>query len=221
MISLSGIDCSGKSTQINNLINDLKLHGLKCRYVWSRGGYTPGIEILKKIVRPNAPKDRDAKIQFSQKFISNRKRAKVFLIVSIIDLCLYYTINLRIMSVFREVICDRYIWDTLIDFKIKFPTIKFENWTIWKLTLKMMKKPDISICLYLSAEESMRRSKMKFEPFPENIEQRMTRIREYEQEMKEKRWDNIIDASASTDAVYGEIKDVIKNLYPQLSNHQT
>ena len=36
MISISGIDCCGKSTQIELLCEELKSKGRKCEVVWSR-----------------------------------------------------------------------------------------------------------------------------------------------------------------------------------------
>ena len=51
MISISGIDCCGKSTQIELLCEELKSKGQKCEVIWSRGGYTPGIQVVKGIFR--------------------------------------------------------------------------------------------------------------------------------------------------------------------------
>ena len=38
MISISGIDCCGKSTQIELLCEELKSKGQKCEVIWSLGG---------------------------------------------------------------------------------------------------------------------------------------------------------------------------------------
>ena len=46
-ISFSGIDGAGKSTQIKNLINFLGSEN--CKFHRLKFGYTPGVELLKKI----------------------------------------------------------------------------------------------------------------------------------------------------------------------------
>lgn len=51
VIIFSGLDCSGKSTQINILKNTLTKLGLKPFVFWSRGGYTPNIQSCKNIIR--------------------------------------------------------------------------------------------------------------------------------------------------------------------------
>ena len=51
MITFSGIDCSGKSTQIENVTRILNYKGQKCKVIWSRGGYTPILEFVKNIIR--------------------------------------------------------------------------------------------------------------------------------------------------------------------------
>ena len=47
IVSFSGCDGAGKSTQINQLIKSLRLNGYKVKYIWSRGGYTPTFSIAK------------------------------------------------------------------------------------------------------------------------------------------------------------------------------
>src|SRR5580698_10558635 len=51
LVVFSGVDCSGKSTQISLLINTLTERGEKPFYFWSRVGYTPGFEVLKTALR--------------------------------------------------------------------------------------------------------------------------------------------------------------------------
>ena len=51
LISISGIDGSGKSTQLNLLKKYYEKNGHKVIYLWSRGGSTPGINKLKSFLR--------------------------------------------------------------------------------------------------------------------------------------------------------------------------
>jgi len=51
IVTFSGMDGAGKTTQINKLISNLENNKKDVSYIWARGGYTPGFELLKKIIR--------------------------------------------------------------------------------------------------------------------------------------------------------------------------
>ena len=51
IVVFSGTDGSGKSTQIEMLINEFRNQGFRTKYIWARGGYTPLFSVLKKILR--------------------------------------------------------------------------------------------------------------------------------------------------------------------------
>ena len=213
MISFSGIDCSGKSTQINLLCKELEKNDIKYRVIWSRGGYTPGINFLKKIIRRNSCEmTNKEKINYSENVNKSSFKRKLLFTVGLIDLCFYYSVVLRMKEAFgTTIICDRYIWDTYIDYKMKYPDINFENGFWWNLTLKTMLKPTPSFVLFIPAEESMRRSDLKDEPFPEPVEVRERRINFYLDEVKNNRWNCVIDAMKSIDEVYEEIEEHLNN----------
>lgn len=207
MISFSGIDCSGKSTQIDLLCKRLKKQEKKYQVIWSRGGYTPGMEAVKKLLRGRtSPASNEEKISYSEQVNSNSKKRKLLFVASLMDLWFYYSVALRVKEWFGTVvICDRYIWDTYIDFKIKYPEYDFEHGFWWRLTLKTMLKPQASFCLFIPAEESMRRSRLKEEPFPESVEARRERIDWYIRELDNNRWQYRIDATKSIDEVHAAI----------------
>lgn len=210
MISFSGIDCSGKSTQINLVCGLLESKGRKYEVVWSRGGYTPGIEFVKKLIRRGKPESRQKIIEESNHINENKTKRKILFVAGLIDLWAYYSIILRLKGMRKVVICDRYIWDTYIDYKLKYPEYDFEHGFWWQLTLKTMVKPRPSFCLTIPAEVSMYRSTLKDEPFPEPIEARQKRIEKYQEELRNGRWNYIIDATKSVEEVYSEIKERIK-----------
>lgn len=206
MISFSGIDCCGKSTQIDLLCKDLEKQGKKYQVIWSRGGYTPGIERVKKLLRGGSSASKEEKISYSEQVNSNSKKRKLLFVASLMDLWFYYSVSLRLKEWFGTiVICDRYIWDTYIDFKIKYPDYDFERGFWWRLTLKTMLKPQASFCMFIPAEESMRRSSLKEEPFPESVEARRERIDWYVRERENNRWQYVIDATKSIEEVYSAI----------------
>ncbi len=213
MISFSGIDCSGKSTQIELLCRELDARHRKYQVVWSRGGYTPGIEWVKKQLRRGKEPSREEHLAQSAAVNANPKQRKLLFLGALMDLWLYYSIVLRVKEWCGTlVICDRYIWDTYIDFCMKYPEYDFEHGFWWKLTLKTMVKPKPSFVLFIPAEESMRRSDLKDEPFPEPIEVRDERIRRYLCEVDRGRWQHTVDAMVSIDEVFAQIREKVSEL---------
>ena len=207
MISISGIDCCGKSTQIELLCEELKSKGRKCEVVWSRGGYTPGIQVVKGIFRKEKNVSKEERIKYSEEVNGNPIKRKLLFIASLMDLWLYYSLVLRLKEIFgKTVICDRYIWDTYIDFKLKYPEYDFEHGFWWRLTLKTMVKPNPSLGMFIPAEESMRRSGLKDEPFPEPIDVRQKRIEMYYSLAGKNVWQWSIEATNTIDKVFDDIR---------------
>ena len=102
------------------------------------------------------------------------------------------------------VICDRYIWDTLIDFNIMFPHIDIKKWMLWKILVWFTPIPDKSILLTIPLSLSEERCLKKFDPFPDSPEVRETRYQLYVSLSKKNKW-KIIDSSSSRDDVFQAI----------------
>ena len=211
MVSFSGIDCSGKSTQIEKLCAKYDKIGKNYQVVWSRGGYTPGIMWVKKLILGRKSTSKEERLAYSEKTSQSPKKKKILFVGSLMDLWLYYAIVLRVKEwLGTTVICDRYIWDTYIDFKMKYPEYDFEHGFWWKLIIKTMVKPCPSFVFFIPAEESVRRSDLKEEPFPEPVEVRDRRIQLYMEELKKNRWQYVIDAMCSIDEVFHQVEEKLE-----------
>lgn len=183
MIVFSGLDGAGKSTQIHLLRNHLQFLNKNSELFWSRGGYTPGMESIKNIMRKlNSgliPKERGNSEQRKESF-SNPLVRKIWLSFSILDLIFFYGIYIRTKELLNKVvICDRYLFDTLLDFKLNFPQEKFEKWFIWRFLCSVAVKPKKYFVLTISVEESKKRSKLKDEPFPDSEDTLNYRLSKY------------------------------------------
>lgn len=203
MIALSGIDCSGKSTQAEMMCEELRSKGIRAKIVHSRVGYTPLLEFFKKVVRRDKGFSEEEKELYRKKIHSSGKKRKLLLWLSISDIALYYGVHFRLTELFgRIIIADRYFADSLIDLRLKFPEYGFEDWKVWRICEKIYLKPKISILYVIPPELSMYRSTLKEEPFPEPLEKRRIRIEKYLEMANCGVWQNIIDASEDKDEVF-------------------
>jgi len=213
IIVLSGIDSSGKSTQIEKIENYLLEKNKKVMVVWSRGGYTPlfnGLKsLLRKIIPRSIPKPGESKERnqtFSKKYIRT-----LWLNIALIDMILLYGLYFRILNFFGyTIIADRYLWDTYIDFKLKFNNDNFERYVFWKTLIRLSPSPNLSFLLTIPVDESIHRSYLKNEPFSENINQREFRYKLYTELIEKEFWDYVIDGLMPIDEVWSNIKNKLE-----------
>ena len=65
----------------------------------------------------------------------------------------------------NNIICDRYLIDTLIDFKIAFPKEKLETKILWRLLELIALKPDFNFVCTIPVSESVVRSRQNLSHF--------------------------------------------------------
>lgn len=206
MITFSGMDCSGKSTQIERIKEYYKARGIACRVIWSRGGYTSWVEGFKTLIRRDKGLTAEEKAEYRKEIRKSSWKNRLYLQASIWDMLRYWGIVYRaIERGGKLIICDRYVWDTCIDFQLRYPEYNFEDWFSWKLMLKCIKKPTHSFVLTIPVEESMRRSELKNDPHPEPYERRVLRVEYYLNEIKKQRWKYVIDSMQPLEAVTADI----------------
>ena len=195
LIAFSGVDGAGKSTQIKLLVEQLKDAGHQPRYLWSRGGYTPGFNMLKTVLR-RLSRERlvptsGPSAQRTEAFRQPWKR-RLWLSLALLDLLWLYGFAIRIWCWSgRDVICDRYWQDTLIDFRLNFPQEQVERWLLWRLLLWLSPQPDAAFLLLVPVEESIRRSQQKDEPYPDTPETLIRRLKHYRAIAQDGHWQQL------------------------------
>ena len=136
---------------------------------------------------------------------------RAWLVLAIFDLIRIYGICLRWwLLTGKSVICDRYLWDSLIDFKIMFPNIDIERWLLWKFLVWCTPVPNRSILLMIPLEVSEARCLQKYEPFPDTPERRSRRYHLYEIASEFEYWD-VIESTRPVDLVFS---DIVKSQSP-------
>ena len=183
MIAFSGLDGAGKSTQIELLQKYFTTKGIDSFILWSRGGYTPGINSLKKLLRFTGNKNIPQKNGSSKErdnLFKNKFVRKMWLFLALLDLIWFYIVYIRIKeAIGTQIICDRYIFDTSIDFKLNYKKDKVESRLLWKVMIFLAKKPKKHFVFTITAKESLIRSKLKNEPFPDSEETLENRLNDY------------------------------------------
>ena len=213
LVVLSGIDGGGKSTQIELLKDYYQRQGLSPVCLWTRGGYTPIFNALKETARrlsggrlpasgPSRQRDELLQRHWIQSF---------WLTIAILDLMHVYGIKVRWWLLRRRpVLCDRYLWDTLIDFKLMFPDIRVEEWLLWKILVWLTPRPDAAFFLTIPLEEAERRCWVKYEPFPDTPEMRAKRFAAYQEASQRGHW-QILDATKPAADVASDILCVLED----------
>ncbi len=182
IISLSGIDCAGKSTQLDCLERALIERGHSVRRVWFRPGYSPLMDKLRLALRKarpgslpsaSAPKAREA--AFSRRGVS-----QAWVAMAVLDTLVNLATHVRWLSLRGEtVLCDRYIEDAMVDLSLRFPELVEPEGRLRKTLVNACPTPDIAFLLTLSKEELARRAAIKAEPFEDPPEIRSARYARY------------------------------------------
>jgi len=211
LISFSGIDSSGKSTQIDLLYKYCVSNQIKVKKIWGKARGTPGVEFFKKLVRRDKAISFEEKMEYRAQIYKSSMKKKLLLIASILDLYWYFGIYYRLLNLSNRIlICDRYIWDTYVEIKNEFTDIDIDKWFIWKIAIFLSPKPKVSFMFTLPAEESIRRDIQKNDLNVDRLELKREKINLYMALVNQGKWTNVIDGLMPIDEIHRNILEVLK-----------
>ncbi len=196
IITFSGTDGVGKSTQLLKIMELLKSRGIDFRVQYVRGGNTPSTIIYQKIV---------SKI-FRDNASINKPCIYIGIAFAWIELAYYWIIKLRFINEpDRIVLCDRYLWDTYVDLQCKYPEWRGDS-LLWKILEKTSPTPDLSILYTASASQIAERMRKKGEVY--SLPRIEAALKEYS--FLHTRFTDIIEASGDVDVVFAKTIQIMK-----------
>ncbi len=166
IISVSGLDGSGKTKHIKALQNAFNTCDIKTKIVWSRAGSMLLTRFFSKINRNNL-KIKDKRELINRNHSKNSFKIFVWRFLNIIDLVLFYSIKVRFNKYFNKVvICDRYFLDMIVDMEAYEGKMN-KNRIMYKILKLLIPSPDLSFFIKAEPEIIIKRAKKELN---ENID---------------------------------------------------
>lgn len=157
LICISGPDGTGKTTQVNLLINKFREKGIEYEYKWLRFHHFFSLPVLgiARLIGLSEVKElkNGDKIGYHY-FYKSKIISKIYIISMYVDTLLFTLIKVHIpMKFFKSnIACDRFIYDTLIDLIISTRNNNILHSTVGKSFLRLV--PNNSKFLILIADEN-------------------------------------------------------------------
>ena len=157
LICFMGIDGSGKTTLAKKLAAELTKHNIKCEYLWWLEAEN---SVLRRILRFL---DRSSNEKISKNNVYNpRKSINFFMLIYLYLVLLDYLRQLisRVwlpINLGKVVVCDRYIYDTIIAFSIEFNYSQRKFQRMFKLFSSLSPKPDIFFLVAVPEDVAFKR----------------------------------------------------------------
>ncbi|MCP4448940.1 MAG: hypothetical protein GY811_26945 [Myxococcales bacterium] len=183
LITVSGTDCSGKTTQIDLLVDALAKRGHSVKRLWFRPGYSQEMDFLRRALRSFIPKalPKHGNTEARQAIFRKQGVSQSWVAMALVDTFLQYALRVRaLLAQGHWVICDRFVMDAALDLHLRFPELDRIHRPSLALIERGSPTPLASFLLHVPYDVVSARSEVKAEPFPDSEALRLERWRRYQ-----------------------------------------
>lgn len=209
LIGIVGPDGTGKTTQVNRLIDRLRNEGVDCEYKWMRLNHFFSLPLLAYARLLGLSEiqilDSGSKIGYHY-FYKSRAISSIYPVVLFFDTLFFAIIKLHIpLKLFRKnLICDRFIYDTLVDLMISTGNYKIYKSKIGELYLGLL--PKNSTIIMMIAENDILRKRRDDVMHDKILDLKIKLYRTLSKEFDIP----VIDANLSIDEIHEHLMGTIK-----------
>lgn len=166
-ICISGIDGVGKTTHVNLVLDYFRSQGIRCSYKWMRFHHLLSLPVLVYCrVRGYTRRSSSGKYNFSyHEFWRSRFISLIYPWTLYIDTMIVAIFKIYLPILFgTTIVCDRFVYDTLIDLSLATRDKEIYNRIVGKLFLKLLPNDARIVVITLDKPTILfRRSELRFD----------------------------------------------------------
>lgn len=214
LITLSGPDGIGKSTQARLLVSRLRSEGHAARTFWFRPGYSRELDRARALVRSFSKKALPTVEQKEARERVFRRPgvSRAWVAMALGDSAVQLGAKVRYWLARGEVVvCDRYLFDASLDLELRFPDQRARVRRFVQLLTAFCPRPDRALLLKAPPHAVEARLATKDEPFPDAEEVRIARRQAYEA-LEGSGAVRVIDAEGSAEDVHARLWQEVRSL---------
>ena len=169
LICIIGPDGTGKTTQANLLVKYLRQQGIDCEYKWLRFHHffsLPVLAVARLMGLSRVETLESGEMIGYHDFCKSKLISTIYSYALLIDTFVFTTLKVIILMKYfgKTIICDRFIYDTLVDLIISTQNSSLLNSNIAKHYVAII--PENCLTMALSSDEKTlrkRRENIKFD----------------------------------------------------------
>jgi thymidylate kinase len=123
VVSVSGVDSAGKTTQIEVVARWLELRGYRCTVLFYRPGFSRALNLAKNLARRGVPSAMPTRDQAQRRAVVFGRPLvrRVWVALALVDTLVHFAVMVRLARLRSDVVvCDRYVDDAELDFEFNF-----------------------------------------------------------------------------------------------------